>query len=114
MKNVTKTKTYAICSVIAAAETAGEQLTRVEILEQVHAFQTQLGLKVAPFKPTSNHCYFSPTGNGNGGEMSVVYRGLVKSAVKRGRSYLYELTAAGEKWLADVKEEAAGDLRKIV
>jgi len=86
-------KTYAICAVLYEAK---YPLTRVEILRRAHEYLEERGVKLAPFKATSNHCYFSPRGLGNGGQISVVYRGLVRRHKQlSGRTYVYKLTDAG-------------------
>mgnify|MGYP000078271068 FL=1 len=86
-------KTYAICAVLYEANFP---LTRVEILRRAHAYLEERGVKLAPFRETSNHCYFSPRGLGNGGQISVVYRGLVRREKHlAGHAYVYKLTDAG-------------------
>ena len=53
------------------------------------------GAKI-PYKETSNHCYFTPTGGGNGGYVSLVHRGIITKVGTRGRKYVYDLTPLGE------------------
>jgi hypothetical protein len=82
------TKAHHICLLLAAHGT----LTRDQL---THGAWVLEGAKI-PYKVTSNHCYFSPTGRGNGGEMSLVHRGLITQVGKRGRKFLYGLTPAGQ------------------
>ena len=88
------TKAHHICQLLAlAGPMTRRQLTRgAWVLEGADA-------KGIPYKATSNHCYFSPTGRGNGGEMSLVHRGLITKVGKQGRRFLYDLTPAGQAFL---------------
>ena len=98
MKTTSKkriTKSHVICFVISSSE---DPMTRKDIMREVHRLE---GKPSEDFAVTSNNCYWSPTGLGNGGRSSVIFRGLVeKAGVQkagvRGREFTYRLTDAGK------------------
>ena len=79
-------KSHLICHVI---RTHGP-MSRVDIMRRVHVLS---GAK-SSFRPLSNHSYFAG-GDGNGVEVSLIHKGLM-TARRVGRSFVYELTPAGE------------------
>ena len=94
IKKPANSKTHQICAVM---KNSPIPLTRVEILYIVH----RDGHSTIPFKGTSNHCYFTRYGRGNGGKYSLVTRGLIRIVGRsahvwetRGR-LLYALTPKG-------------------
>jgi hypothetical protein len=92
------TKAELICYVIGFINGPG---TRRNILREVH----QLSHSSVPFNPTSNSCYFDPTGRSNGGKYSVIVKGLVKQYCKNGNEIVYELTDEGFEVAKQVKCE---------
>jgi len=92
------TKTHHICSFLLSVHP--QPCTRLEILRAVH----RDGPSTIPFKETSNHCYFTRYGHGNGGEYSLVTRGFIKVVGKtmrhrgKGGRLLYALTPKGRRY----------------
>ena len=82
------TKAHLICFVLG---TQGA-MTRDEVMRRVHTLEGKQGA----FSPTSNNCYWSPTGHGNGGRSSVVFKGLVEKAGRQDRCFLYRNTPKGD------------------
>lgn len=82
-------KTHLICHVL---QRAGVPMTRVDILRQVYAIDH---MDHVPFQERSNHCYFSKYGHGNGGYISLVFRGYLTEGPKLGRTSTYILTRKG-------------------
>lgn len=77
--------------------------TRISIMKTVHALEKS---KI-PFKETSNQGYFlvSPPGwHCRDAARSVIVRGLVRQASKRGNTIVYDLTPAGRKLAHEAAE----------
>ena len=84
-------KTSLICVVLRSA---GVPLCRTDILFRTYLLKHN---KDVTYQPRSNNCYFSPTGWGNGGSMSVVHRGYIEKVPGTKGKNLYRLTEKGHK-----------------
>ena len=84
----TITKAHLICFVLSHFTVP---LTRNEVMVMVHVW----GRRPGQFTPTSNSCYWSPTGLAAGGKSSVLVKGLVTVAGKKGNTLTYALTDRG-------------------
>jgi len=82
------TKAHRICYVLSVHG----NLTRVEAMRHVHQLE---GKHPDAFTPTSNNCYWTSTGGGNGGQCSVVHKGLVRIVPRGGRKFVYANTPEG-------------------
>ena len=115
MKKSTRiTKSHRICYVLACFDgPMHEPLTRKEVMEVVHVLE---GKSFESFKPNSNTCYWKPSltvgfvkrGDGYARRLvdkcSVLVRGYVTVAGKRGNELVYALTDKGRE-LADEYRE---------
>jgi hypothetical protein len=118
-------KTHMICWVLARA---GRPMTRPEVMQKVEALE---GKDPAAFKPTTNVDYWAPSpvlrgdwainpdnpegpyrqinkrpvpNTGIHARYSVLRRGFVKVAGKKGNQLLYELTLSGQRVAAEADE----------
>ena len=90
------TKSHAICYAIMRLAQESGCPSRVETMAYVHRLEG----RATPFKPGSNVCYFIPSAStspyGPGASASsVLVKGLVVQAGKRGRTMTYAVTPAG-------------------
>lgn len=81
-------------------------MTRKDLMREVARIEGK------PFRPTSNHCYFAKPSTGSGfykttDETSLVAKGYIRVAGKKGNAYLWGLTPKGCTYLITARQNMA-------